>query len=237
MEMRYSKLAISVLILVALNAPSAIMAQGTVYSVFGGLTMSTQTVNGFEKDPFFRFHAMGYMESSSEISPNSLYASLGYHTKGSAVNSPAFYDPYTGTEQERHSSSMEFHNLSLGFGVKQRKEVGTNFLSYGFGVRGDFNLSTEFGDLFAGLEGTERNFTYGLDFNVGFEFPISELVSTTIEVGFSPDLSEQIYVPYQDTGYNYDDGSPVIIQESSIKNIIFEARAGFRFWRKVIYTD
>ncbi|MBK9103848.1 MAG: hypothetical protein IPL92_04615 [Saprospiraceae bacterium] len=228
---------ISVVITAALMSASVVVAQGTVYSILGGLTMSTQTVNGFEKDPFFRFHAVGYMESSSEISPNSLYASLGYHIKGSAVNSAAYYDPNTGTEQARQSNSMEFHNLSLGFGVKQRKEVGPNFLSYGFGVRGDFNLSTDFGYLFAGLEGTENNFTYGLDFNVGFEFPISELVSTTIEFGFSPDLSQQIYVPYQDTGYNYSDGSPVVIAESSIKNIVFEARAGFRFWRKVIYTD
>ncbi len=225
-----------ILISTALLTGSSALAQGTVYSILGGLTMSTQTVNGFEKDPFIRFHAVGYMESSSEISPNSLYASLGYHTKGSAVNSPAYIDD-VGNEHPQQSNSMEFHNLSLGFGVKQRKEVGTNFLSYGFGVRGDFNLSTDFGSLYNGLEGTERNFTYGLDFFVGFEFPMSELVSTTIEIGFSPDLSEQIYIPYQDTGYNYSNGQPVIIQESSIKNIVFEARAGFRFWRKVIYTD
>jgi len=227
---------LSILISSALVTGSSVLAQGTVYSILGGLTMSTQTVNGFEKDPFLRLHAVGYMESSSEISPNSLYASLGYHTKGSAVNSPAYIDD-VGNEHPQQSNSMEFHNLSLGFGVKQRKEVGANFLSYGFGVRGDFNLSTDFGSLYNGLEGTERNFTYGLDFNVGFEFPMSELVSTTIEIGFSPDLSEQIYIPYQDTNYNYSNGQPVIIQESSIKNIVFEARAGFRFWRKVIYTD
>ena len=227
---------LSILISSALMTGSSVLAQGTVYSILGGLTMSTQTVNGFEKDPFLRLHAVGYMESSSEISPNSLYASLGYHTKGSAVNSPAYIDD-VGNEHPQQSNSMEFHNLSLGFGVKQRKEVGANFLSYGFGVRGDFNLSTDFGSLYNGLEGTERNFTYGLDFNVGFEFPMSELVSTTIEIGFSPDLSEQIYIPYQDTNYNYSNGQPVIIQESSIKNIVFEARAGFRFWRKVIYTD
>ena len=227
---------LSILISSALVTGSSVLAQGTVYSILGGLTMSTQTVNGFEKDPFLRLHAVGYMESSSEISPNALYASLGYHTKGSAVNSPAYIDD-VGNEHPQQSNSMEFHNLSLGFGVKQRKEVGANFLSYGFGVRGDFNLSTDFGSLYNGLEGTERNFTYGLDFNVGFEFPMSELISTTIEIGFSPDLSEQIYIPFQDTGYNYSNGQPVVIQESSIKNIVFEARAGFRFWRKVIYTD
>lgn len=228
---------LSILISSALLTTWSVTAQGTVYSILGGLTMSTQTVNGFERDPFIRFHGVGYMESSSEISPNSLYASLGYHIKGSAVNSYAYYDPISGTERARQSNSMEFRNLSLGFGVKQRKEVGANFLSYGFGVRGDYNLSTDFGYLFAGLEGSERNFTYGLDFNVGFEFPMSELISTTIELGFSPDLSEQIYIPLQNTGYTYNNGQPVIIQESSIKNIVFEARAGFRFWRKVIYTD
>lgn len=223
--------------LILLGAVSESYAQGAVYTVLGGLTMSTQTVSGFEKDPFFRFHGMVVMESSSEISPNSLYGALGYHIKGSAVNSPAYHDPVAGIDQERSSSAIEFHNLSASVGVKQRREVGPNFLSYGLGVRLDFNLKTDYGDLFAGLEGTENKLTYGLDLNVGFEFPISELVSTTVEFGFSPDLKEQIYIPYQDTGYTYSDGTPVVIQESYITNIVLEARVGFRFWRKVIYTD
>ena len=233
--MRRILLASSVL-MVVLIMPEFSKAQGTVFSILAGPTMSTQTVNGFEKDPFFRIHFLARMESSSEISPNAAYMSLGYHTKGSAVNTYGYYDPITGDEYEGSSSSMEFHNLSLSFGVKQRKEIGSTFLSYGFGVRGDFNLSTDFDNIFEGLEGTENKFTYGLNFDVGWEFPLSELVSTTIEVGFYPDLSNQIYVPFQDTGYNYN-GQPVIIPESEIKNVVFEARAGFRFWRKVIYTD
>ena len=52
--------------------------------------------------------------------------------KGSAVNSAAYYDPNSGTEQGRQSYAMEFHNLSLGFGVKQRKEVGTEFFKLWF---------------------------------------------------------------------------------------------------------
>lgn len=212
------------------------IAQGTVYSLLAGPTMSTQTVNGFERDPFFRLHALLRMESTSEISPNAGYISLGYHTKGSAVNTFAYVDT-DGNEYDGQSSAMEFHNLSLSIGVKQRKEVGTNFLSYGFGIRGDINLSTDFDPFFQGLEGTENNFTYGLNLDVGWEFPISELVSTTIEVGFYPDLSSQIFIPFQDTGYTYSNGQPITIQESEIRNVVFEARAGFRFWRKVIYTD
>lgn len=234
--MKVRSLTSSLVVIMMIVGPS-MFAQGTVYTILGGLTMSTQTVNGFEKDPFFRFHGMAVMESSSDISPNSLYGSLGYHVKGSAVNSPAYHDPVQGIDQERHSSSIEFHNLSLGTGVKQRREVGPNFLSYGLGVRLDFNLKTDYSSLFAGLEGSENKLTYGLDLTVGFEFPMSELVSTTVEFAFSPDLKEQIYIPYQDTGYNYDDGTPVIIQESYITNVILEARVGFRFWRKVIYTD
>ena len=234
--MNNMRIKVSGLVMTLMVCSRFLIAQGTVFSILAGPTMSTQTVNGFEKDPFFRMHFLARMESTSEFSPNAAYMSLGYHTKGSAVNTYGYTDS-NGDYYEGGSSSMEFHNLSLSFGVKQRKEVGSNFLSYGFGVRGDFNLSTDFDPLFEGLEGTENNFTYGLNIDVGFEFPLSELVSTTIEVGFYPDLSNQIYIPYQDTGYTYENGQPFIIQESDIKNVVFEARAGFRFWRKVIYTD
>ena len=218
---------------------SDVLAQGTVYTIAAGPTMSTQTLNGFEKDPFFRLHAQVQMESTSEISPNALYARLGYHVKGSAVNSRAYYDPITGATYSGESQSIEFHNLSASVGAKQRREVGNNFLSYGFGIRGDFNLKTKYDPLFIGLAGTENNFTYGLDIDIGFEFPLSELVSTNIEIGFSPDLGEQIYIPQQNTDFQYPDGSgqTVIIPETSVKNIVFELRAGFRFWRKVVYVD
>ncbi len=223
--------------LIFISVSSSISAQGTVYSIFAGPSLSTQTLNGFERDPFFRFHIMGYIESTSEINPNSMYFSAGYHVKGSAINTYAYHDPTTGAEYEGSSTSIEFHNLSTSVGFKQRRELGDNHYSYGFGLRGDFNLKTEYGSLYSGLQGTENNFTWGVNVHAGFEYPISELVSTVIEIGFYPDLKEQIYIPYQETGYTYDDGSPVNIPETSLTNIVFEARIGFRFWRKVIYTD
>jgi hypothetical protein len=177
------------------------------------------------------------MESSSEISPNAALISLGYSVKGSAVNTSRYYNPNTGGEQAGSSSSMDFHNLSLSLGVKQRQEVGSNFISYGFGVRLDYTLSAEFDPIFAGLQGTENKFMYGLNLTAGFEFPLSELVSTTVEFGFSPDLSAQIFIPRQDTGYQNSNGSPIIIPESFVKNVVFEARVGFRFWRKIEYID
>ena len=224
------------LVLGVLSFFQCLNAQGTVFTLMAGPTMSTQTVNGFEKDPFFRFHGLLYIESSSELSPNSLYGRIGYHIKGSAVNTLSYKDS-AGNEYDGQSSAMEFHNLCLSLGVKQRREVGKNYYSYGLGIRGDYNVKAEFDPYFAGLAGTQNKFTYGLNIDAGFEFPLSELVSTVIEVGFSPDFKEQIYIPYQDTGYQYENGQPVYIQETFLTNIVFEARIGFRLWRKVVYVN
>ena len=149
MEMSSTRIVFPILVLVMLSLPFVANTQGSVYTIMAGPSMSTQTVNGFEKDPFFRLHFQAQMESTSELNPNALYLRLGYHTKGSAVNISDYVDS-NGEEYEGSSSSMEFHNLSTSVGVKQRKEVGTNFLSYGFGIRGDFNLSTDFDPFFPG---------------------------------------------------------------------------------------
>src|SRR5690606_41198149 len=98
---------------------------------------------------------------------------------------------------------MEFHNASFSLGVRQRREVGQTLVGYGFGLRVDYNLDANFGLLFAGLEGAQNRFTYGVNVDVGIEFPMSELVSSYVELGFSPDLIEQIFIPPQPTGYFY----------------------------------
>ncbi len=227
---------VSCLLWCCLNGPVSVYSQGYVFGVMGGPSLSSQKVSGFTREPFLRFHGLVYIESTSEINPNSLYARFGYHIKGSAVNINRFYD-IDGHLQEGKSHAMEFHNVSAGIGFKQRRELGNNFYHYAFGVRGDYNVNTKFGSLFAGLEGAQNKLTYGVSIDVGMEFPLGELVSTVIEIGFSPDLSKQIYIPPQDTGYNYGDGSPVILPETNLTNLVFEARVGFRFWRKIIYTD
>lgn len=212
-------------------------AQGYIFGIAGGPSLSNQRVNGFQREPFLRYHGMIFIESVSDISPNSLYARLGYHVKGSAVNLSRTFDPQTGVEYPARSYSMEFQNASLSIGVKQRRELGRLHYSYGFGLRGDYNIDTKFGFLFSGLEGAQNKFTYGVNVDVGIEFPLSELVSTYFEIGFSPDLIEQIFLPIQDTGYNDSNGRPIQIPETRLTNLVFEARVGFRFWRKIIYID
>lgn len=224
-------------VFLALLFPAAVSAQGYIWGVAGGPSFSTQRVNGFDKDGFIRWHAMAFIESKGEYSPNALFARLGYHVKGSGVNSQRYFNPDTGQEFRNDNSTMEFGNLSLSMGAKQRKEVGASFVSYGLGFRLDYNLTSKFDPLFTGLKGTQKKFTYGLDVDVGFEHPLGELISTFVEIGFSPDLIEQIFIPPQNSGWEYPDGRPVIFPETSLTNVVLEARVGFRFWNKIIYTD
>ena len=228
---------IILVVTILVSGASTMRSQGTVFGFLAGPTLSTSKLNGFVKEPFVRYHAIAFIESSSEISPNNLYARLGYHIKGSAVNYGYYYDN-VGNEYPGGSQSMEFHNISVSLGVKQRQEIGTKHISYGFGIRGDFNLDSKFGVLFSGLDGTQNPFTYGVDVDAGIEFPLSELISVLIEAGVSPDFSDQIFIPTQHTDYYYEDGiTPIIIPETKLVNVVFEVRAGFRFWHKVIYTD
>lgn len=213
-----------------------VTAQGPAYIVALGPSLSNQRVSGFSREPFLRYHGYVSVESTSEINPNALYARLGYHIKGSAVNIRNFYD-VDGNQYEGSSYAMEFHNVSFSLGIKQRRELGNKFYHYGFGIRGDYNIKTDFDLLFKGLEGAQNKFTYGVNVDLGLESPLSELISVILEVGISPDFAYQMFIPPQYTGYNYPDGSQVILPETKLTNVVIEARLGFRFWNKIIYTD
>jgi len=127
-------------------------AQGPAYIIAAGPSLSNQRVSGFQREPFLRYHALASIESTSEISPNALYARLGYHVKGSAVNVRSFTD-FEGVRREGASYAMEFHNVSFSLGIKQRRELGDKHYYYGFGIRGDYNVKTKFDYLFQGFEG------------------------------------------------------------------------------------
>jgi len=226
----------SVILLVVCSI-SLVRAQGSIYSFMGGLTYSNQEKTQYQNEPFLRFHAVASVESTSDISPNAMYFRLGYHVKGSSLKFGAYYDN-SNVQHPAQTQSIEFHNLSGGVGWKQRRPLGSLWYSYGFGVRVDYNLFTDYSEIFEILKGAENNFTYGVDVNVAMEFPLSEFVSATIEFGVSPDLSQQLFVPPLDSGYNYGGaGGDIFLPETELKNLVYEIRAGFRFWRKVIYTD
>lgn len=224
------------IIIILCIAACSLYGQGPAYVIAAGPALSNQKVSGFSREPFLRYHVVASIESTSDISPNSLYARLGYHIKGSAVNIRSFVDQ-DNIRREGSSYAMEFQNLSFTLGIKQRRELGNKHYYYGFGIRGDYNVGTNFGLLFKGLEGAQNKFTYGVDVDLGLELPLSELISVIFEIGLSPDFAEQMFIPPQNTGYTYEDGSSVILPETKLTNVVIEARAGFRFWNKIIYTD
>ena len=86
---------VRILVLVTLagmTLKTSILSQGAVFGIMAGPSLSNQRVNGFPREPFLRYHALVFLESTSEINPNALYARLGYHIKGSAVNVQRYYD-------------------------------------------------------------------------------------------------------------------------------------------------
>ena len=217
-------------------AASSLYAQGAIYGFAGGVSFSSEQITGFAKQDFIKPHAIAFIESSSDISPNALYARLGYHTKGAKIQTYTYYDENQ-IAQPNEEPSMEFQNLSATVGFKQRRQLGGLWYSYGFGLRLDYNLNAEYGQFFRVLEGTENKITYGVDVDVALEFPLSEFVSAYIEAGVSPDLSDQIYIPFQSSSWYDYNQTPIPLGETKFSHLVYEVKAGFRFWHKVIYTD
>jgi hypothetical protein len=201
-----------------------------------GLSYSDEQITGFARQEFLRPHAIAFIESTSDISPNALYARLGYHVKGAEIQTYTYYDE-GGIAQPSEVPTMEFHNLSATIGFKQRRPLGSLWYSYGFGLRLDYNLKADYSKFFMAIDGAENKFTYGVDVDVAMEFPLSEYVSAFIEFGVSPDLNEQIFIPLHNTGWYQYNGVPISVGETKLTHLVYEVRAGFRFWHKVIYTD
>jgi hypothetical protein len=219
-----------------ISAMSSLHAQGAIYGFAGGLSFSSEQITGFQQQEFLRPHAIAFIESTSDISPNALYARLGYHVKGAEIQTYTYYDEMA-VAQPAEVPAMQFHNLSTTIGFKQRRPLGGLWYSYGFGLRLDYNLKADYGKFFMVLDGAENKVTYGVDVDVAMEFPISEYVSAFLEFGVSPDLSEQIFIPLHNNGWYQYNGVPISVGETKLTHLVYEVRAGFRFWHKVIYTD
>ena len=226
-------------LLLAGLSTSPMVAQSYAFGAKGGLTVGMQKWNGFAgRDALIRYHGDLFIESATEENLSSLYAQLGYHVKGGALRTNRWYDPVTMQEFRPTTQSMEFGNLSLVLGAKQKFDIGGGSRAYyGFGARVDYNLMTNFGGFFQTYEGLENKFTWGVTVQVGSELYLGEFVSGFLEVSFSPDLSKQIYIPPQDTGYTDSSGRRIVLREQDIANIILEVSMGIRLLHKIEYID
>jgi hypothetical protein len=217
---------------------SDITSQSFVFGFDGGMTMGLQSWNGFQRDPLFRYHFDGFVESWNEENKYSLFVRGGYHVRGGAIRTRSWYDPDLMQEFDGGTTNMVFNNLVLSLGGKQKFSVGPNSKAYYMlAIRTEYTLSSEFDGYMTSYEGLENKFVFGVSLGGGFEVPFSRWVAATFEVSVHPDFTKQIFIPRQDTGFSDTNGNPIIIQEQNVTNLSIEFTVGLRFLREIIYVD
>ena len=201
----------------------------------GGLAINLQQWNNFERDPLFSAFGDIFIESYSEGSTSSLFAQVGYHTRGSAVRFLSFNGP-------SFNNSFKFNNIVL---VAAAKRYLSNKKSarpyYILGIRGDYTVSTNLSDfeqqqsLFYPIEFYVNKFNYGFTVGGGYDFPFGDLYGGFIELTISPDVSLQYEQPPIPNVINPFTCQATTIGERRIRNISLEITFGMRFLRKVEY--
>lgn len=212
-------------------------AQSFWFGPKGVMSFNVQQWNGFERDPYVSFNGDIFIETEDEFSRSSLYAQIGYHTRGSSsrvnfLNGNAF------------NQSFQFNNLVLEIAAKQKLTSKINAGPYYLlGVRGEYTLSTNlnefnsFGSAFYPIDDFVRKLNYGVTVGGGWEFEFSELIGGLIELTVNPDLSKQYDQPPLQNVINPFNNQTVNLQAREVRNLSFEVKFGLRFMRKVEYID
>jgi len=212
-------------------------AQHSGYSFKFGPTMGIQQWNSFDRGPLFGYHADVQIENISETDARTLYASLGYHQRGSA-NRIVF----TTVDNRRiqNTTKFIFNNAVLTAGGKQIYSLQNMQGHVSLAVRGEVNINTSFGDdnelvrnnpqllLTYPQDAFVNRFLYGIDIGAGIDFPLSPTLDGLVEIRVSPDLSRQYFQP-PFNGFDPLTGNNRNYPERRINNISFELSFGIRF--------
>jgi len=243
-------------ILIACFTTICLQAQdygGFVYGVKGGLSVGTQKWNNFDKEPLFSYQGAIYIESLPADKKFSLFAQTGYHVRGSAVRNIIITN---NGDQTRDTRTMNFNNVSLAAGAKQRYEVKpSTFVYYMLGLRGEYTLSSnlcsyqeveENGYFSNGKTcpiGAFDNFiqkwNYGMILGGGVEFELAERFGFLVELSLNPDISYQYRQPQGVRRINFT-GNPsnnTTYNEQLVRNTTLELSVGIRLLRLVEYID
>lgn len=226
-------------------------AQSTAFVFKGGLSIGTQKWdNSIDKELLFRYHVALAVESiNNENDRSSLYAQIGYHVKGSASRYRYFNFNNPSILGNQFTQTFQFRNIALQLGAKQRFPLGTGTAkSYYFGgLRGEYNLSSNLGQLNIStvcnpgslpLKGGEQKFLFGFSIGGGLELVLSELVGAQLELSVHPDVTPQYrqgLIPGVIDQCN--PGNTITIPERRIRNTTIEISLGLRLLRKVVYED
>ncbi len=210
-----------------------ILAQGFVWGPKGGLSLAQQSTKGYQRDILTAWHGDMYIESLSEEDKYALFASIGYHQRGSAFRTQSFIGQ-NGSRIPARTRKSVYDNAVLQLGGKQKFYLGPwSKWYFGVALRGEYNLSVELApEVYPStLEDRVTKFVYGVTANIGVEHMFTDLVGVLLEFNVMPDFSDQLIIPAQPAF-----GNPNrIIPENRVRNVTYEITLGFRFLRKVIY--
>lgn len=228
---------------------SSLSAQGgSVFGIKGGLTGGFQNWDGIERDFLFKYHGMAYVETLGEDEPFSVFAQLGYHTRGSAIRNRNFININTGQIFRPPAREFRFNNIALSLGAKKKYVLNNMNSYYLLGLRGEYTINTNF-DKFDEFNLNNpafsiypfsafvRDWNYGVIVGGGIEFMFSDLVGGILELTINPDFSRQYEQPSIPNVTDPYTGNSVTIPERIIRNITVELTAGFRFLRRIEYID
>lgn len=224
---------------------------GYFFGIKGGLTVSQQNWNNFERDPLLSLHGDIYTESLPAEGLFSLFASFGYHPKGSALRNRRFLNVVNNQFSRAPAQEFIFQNLSLVLGAKQRFDLGVSSkLYYSFGIRGDYTIDTNLDEyseynnsfLTPGIFPIDdpmfiNEINYGVSLGGGIEFMFSEFVGGFIEFNIHPDFSKQYVQGAIPNVLNPFNGQTTTIPQREIRNLAFELSVGLRLLRKIEYID
>lgn len=240
------------ILLISING---LNAQSYAFGVKGGLTAANQRFNGggsYNNGLLFKYHSALFIENAPEDATSVLYAQVGYHTRGHArrYQRGVAFNYQSGQLQEvpGFKEQFVFNNLGLSVGVKRRGVLNNERAYYAVGLRGEYTLSTNLPDganlpgiysLYYPTKDFVRKINYGLSLSGGYEIPFSDLIGSFLEFSIHPDVSRQYFQPpITINSTNLLTGEQIgTIPEQSIRNLTFELTLGFRFLRKVVYTD
>ncbi len=215
-------------------------AQGGFYfGPKGGVSVGTQKWNFTDRGPLLAFHGDLLVESRDEEGRGSLFAQLGFHTRGSSTQ---FINFISGN---RTNIGFRFNNVVLQLGIKKRLDINRNpVIYYMAGIRGEYTISTNLSEFqnpnalnFYPLPDFVRNFMYGITVGGGFEYKKLDKVIPYLELAFMPDLSPQ-YDQFLPLAANDPiSGNPISIAPKVVRNVSIEVTFGLKFLREVIYVD
>ena len=209
-------------------------SQSFWFGAKGGAAMNFQSwgdgsfSGSVNRDPLFSLNGDIFIESYDEYKKGTLYAQVGYHTRGSF------------TEQQ----GFKFRNIVAEVGAKKTLNLGKELEPYFIlGIRGEYTIGTNlddyinFGSLYYPVSEFVRKFNYGVTAGGGFEMKMSELSNVFVEFSLQPDLSFQYE---QQPLFNVIDpwtSQPVNLGLRQVRNLAIELKIGVKFLRKVEYID